>query len=117
MACACKRKGANFQKSTAKDIQKTIDLGEDDVYSCHGGKTEADVKLSAEAKRRYPYHTECKNQKTLRIPSWIRQSEADAATGMEPTVVFKLPGGRKKYIILAFSHWLTLHKFEPIQGC
>lgn len=112
MACYCKRKGKQFEKKIAELIAETIKLGERDVTSSRGGCTEPDIYLSEEAVRRYPYHTECKNQKTVRLPLWIRQAEKECPSKLVPTVVFKLHGSGKQYIVLPFTEWLKLHEKE-----
>ena len=109
MACYCKRKGKDFEKRVAEDIAKTIHLSGRDVMASRGGCTEPDVYLSEEAVKRYPYHTECKNQKTLRVPAWIKQSTEECGK-LTPTVVFKLNGSNKKYIVVPFNKWLELHE-------
>lgn len=37
-------------------------------------------------------HVECKDQAVLRLPTWIRQAEAEAPPGAVPIVVYKLAG-------------------------
>lgn len=105
MACYCKEKGRSFEKAVAEDIREALDLEETDVTHCRGGKTEPDVQLSCRARELYPFHTECKNQKTLRIPAWWRQSK-DEAGKLKPTLVFKIHGSSQKYIMLKLEDWL-----------
>jgi hypothetical protein len=110
LSCYCKRKGKNFEKLVAERIREAIKLGERDVAASRGGCTEPDIYLSEEAAKRYPYHTECKNQKTLRIPGWVKQSTNETPKGQTPTVVFKLHGSGQLYILLPFDEWLKIHE-------
>ncbi len=108
-------KGKALQKRVAWMISQAIGLPVSDVRSCVGGKKEEDVELSQEALRRYPYHTECKNQKNLALPQWLRQAQQECG-GLVPTVVFKQHGSSRLWIVLPLEHWLEKITAESVAG-
>jgi len=106
-----KAKGRQFEKSVARLIAEMLDLPLEDVLASSAGASGIDIQLSDRAKKVYPYHTECKNQKKLSIPAWIRQAEEGvdrAGDGLEPIVVFKQHRNSKKYVVMSFTHLLML---------
>lgn len=105
-----RRKGKSFQREIAKFISSKIGLKEDDVASCVGGKTESDVRLSCEAKKRFPFHVECKNYRrwaASAMKEWLKQSTGEAPTETTPIVVFKFHGESKPYVVLDFEAFLS----------
>lgn len=113
-----KRKGRDFEKYLAERVAETFDLPVTDVWNSRSGRKECDIQLSAAAYEVFPYHIEAKNQRSLSVPAWLRQAEADAATvGSEgrpveatPVVVFKQHGSSRAYAIIDFEVFLGLVK-------
>lgn len=102
-------KGKVFQKAIARVIARRLGLDEGDVRTCLGGVTEADVQMSAEARRRYPFHTECKNYgrwQASHMRAWLEQAAGEAPAGMTPTVVFKFNRDAEPYVALRLSDFL-----------
>jgi hypothetical protein len=99
-------KGKAFESRVARTIAEAIGVHDSDVLNSRGGKTEPDIHLSWHASALYPFHTECKDCKSIRMPAWLRQAEKDAPEGRIPTVVFKLHGNSKIYIAVPFDIWL-----------
>lgn len=102
-------KGKLFQKSIVQLVSKILNIPEEDLHSCVGGKTEPDVKMSTFAQRIFPFHIECKNQKTLHLKSWIKQSEEESADKTS-LVVFKFHGNSTPYVAMRFEEFLEVWK-------
>lgn len=110
-----KNKGKGWEREVAQKIAASIDLPLEDVVNARSGKKECDIQLSTEARRRFPYWIECKNERGARVPAWIRQMEGDLKlarrsgkayrTGM---VVFKQHGDRTPYALVRFDHLLAI---------
>ena len=100
-------KGKLFQKQVVKLISDTLGLSQEDLHSCVGGKTEADIQLSTAARKKFPFHVECKNQKTLHLGKWIKQSESESSP-QESLVVFKFHRNSTPYVVLRFEEFLKI---------
>lgn len=106
-----KVKGKAFERSVAERIAMWLQLPTSDVWAARSGTKENDINLSAAARALWSYWVEAKNQKTLKIPEWIRQAEADAAQlggGRTPVIIFKQHGDSKKYVVLDFETFMDL---------
>lgn len=110
-----KAKGREWERFVGGMIARAIGMDEADIQNSRSGKKESDIQLSGEARRRFPYHVECKNSRTAQVPGWIKQMEADLEfhrkkgtpyrSGM---VVFKEHGNRTPYALIRFDHLLRL---------
>lgn len=79
-AASAKDKGRRLQNWTAAKIGELLGLpvGRDEMIAPREmGQNGTDVRLIGEAKRRFPWAVECKNQETWAIPSWIVQAKAN----------------------------------------
>lgn len=86
-----RRKGKDFQKEVCKLIAQHLGVPEEEVYSCVGGKTEADVKLSERVRKALPFHLECKNYAkwgAAQMRDWIKQAQQECGQN-DWAVVFK----------------------------
>lgn len=102
-------RGRNFEKSTATDIREALGAHEEDVKRTPAAVGGKDIVLHHALRPRFPYAVECKNTKTLAVPSWIEQAEKNAGGDTPiPAIVFKLPKNSKKYVIIPFNHFLAL---------
>ena len=110
-----KQKGKLFEDQIALMVATAIGLPAEDVKRARAGNRESDVQMSVEARRRFPYHLECKNHAVAKIPQWIKQMEEDLAfhrkagtpyrSGM---VVFKEHGNKTPYALIRFDHLLRI---------
>ena len=112
---SAKQKGKIFEDQIAEMLRSFLGMPETDIKRARAGNRESDIQFSDEARRRFPYHIECKNSRTAQVPAWIRQMEADLAhhrkkgipyrSGM---VVFKEHGNKTPYALIRFDHLLRL---------
>lgn len=89
---SAKARGARFEKLMAETIAAWIDMPVSDVLRTRTGAFAADVGFSEEAAKRFPFHVECKDHRTLHIPDWIRQVEAaveQKGNNLTPIVIFR----------------------------
>jgi len=119
---SAKAKGKEFENQIAQMLREALGLPESDIKRARAGNRESDIQLSDEARRRFPYHIECKNSRTAQVPAWIKQMESDLAlhrkkgtpyrSGM---VVFKEHGNKTPYALIRFDHLLRplLGRGEP----
>lgn len=110
-----KAKGKDFENQIAEMLRSFLGVPETDIKRARAGNRESDIQFSDEARRRFPYHIECKNSRTAQVPAWIKQMETDLAhhrrngipyrSGM---VVFKEHGNKTPYALIRFDHLLRL---------
>ena len=110
-----KQKGKDFENQIAEMLRSFLGVPETDIKRARAGNRESDIQFSDEARRRFPYHIECKNSRTAQVPAWIKQMETDLAhhrrngilyrSGM---VVFKEHGNKTPYALIRFDHLLRL---------
>lgn len=104
-----KARGANFEKLTADAIAAYTGLPASDVFRTRTRHHGVDIGLSEQARRLFPFSVECKDQKTIKMPEWIRQAAENAIDGMPPIVIFKLPrNARNLYVTLDFDVFMRL---------
>lgn len=110
-----KSKGKGWEREVAALVAEALGLPLEDIYNARSGRKECDIQLSSEARRKFPFYLECKNEKNARVPAWIKQMEGDLTlarkagkayrTGM---VVFKQHGDRTPYALIRFDHFLSI---------
>lgn len=91
-ARSAKNKGRKFQNEVAARISTLIDIpwGQDElVASRNMGINGVDIILIGEAKKRFPWSVECKNDKSFNLRSWIQQAQENILPETDWVVFFK----------------------------
>lgn len=81
-----KAKGRLLQNCIAEKISKVIGIecGKDcDIQGREMGQSGTDIKLYGEAKEKFPFSVETKNQQTWSFPSWIKQAKFNQQEGTD----------------------------------
>lgn len=105
---SAKAKGRRLQNEVARCIRRVFGLSERDVRPAVMGANGADIKLSDEAARVFPYAIECKNTERLNIWSAIAQAEAHAQReNLRPLVIFTR-NRAEVYVCVELGHFLQL---------
>ena len=89
---SAKSKGRNFQKDIAKRISLLIGLphGKDEVIESRPmGQSGVDVRLTADAKDRFPWSVEVKAQEKVNIWKAIKQAKENQMSGTDWIVFLK----------------------------
>ncbi len=86
-----KAKGKRLQKAICQLILKYFpDLKKEEVISRRMGRKGEDIILSKNAKNKFPYAIECKNQERLKY-LWECYSQSEAnSSNLEPLVILKI---------------------------
>ena len=53
------------------------------------GEGGVDIKMGKDAKEKFPFDIECKNQENWSIPAWWKQTTANTENGRKPLLVIK----------------------------
>jgi hypothetical protein len=110
LGSSARAKGKLLQVRLARALAYVTGLSENDFYSARSGTKEVDVRLSTEAKRRWPIHAECKNQRRVDLPGWWRQARSDSqvlGTGL-PALCLKLHGTTMPLVVISLDDFLGL---------
>lgn len=89
---SAKAKGRNLQKWTCEKISEILNLpwGKDElIASREASQTGTDIRLIGEAKERFPFSVECKNQETWALPAWIKQAQDNQMEGTDWLLIIK----------------------------
>jgi hypothetical protein len=89
-ASSKKAKGRRLQQEVAQKISEAIGLpcGQDQPIESRGmSQNGVDIRLDSEARKRFPYSVECKNQETWSLPAWIKQAQENQMDGTDWMVV------------------------------
>jgi len=81
-----KEKAKRLQKYVAYKVAELTGLpcGKDcSIESRQMGETGPDVRLDMEARKRFPFTVECKNQETWSVPAAIKQCQANLYDGTD----------------------------------
>lgn len=106
---SARAKGKFLERVVGRVLAYVTGLAEEDFHHSVRGIRSPDIRLSKEARKRWPLHTECKNHKQLNVTAWWRQAVRDASSvGLPPCLVFKLHGQREPLVLLSLTDFLNL---------
>jgi len=112
-----KNKGKRLQKLVAELISNLIDMecGPDcPIESRQMGQNGPDIRLDQEARKRFPFTVECKNQENWGVPAAIKQAQANCYADTDWLLV--LAKNRTKPVVVldceAFFQILTKLKVK-----
>ena len=106
---SAKAKGRRLQQYVADAVRSVLRLHAPDVQPAIMGESGMDIKLSMEARRHFPYATECKNVQRLNVWAALKQCEENAKDGLSPLLVFS----RNRdgvYCVVTLEHLLELRR-------
>jgi len=65
----------------------------------------------------FPFSVECKNQKALSVPAWLKQAKDDCPEGKMPLLIFHLPRDNDEYVCLTLADFTNLVKEYVTESC
>ena len=89
---SAKAKGRSLQQWTCQQISDLLGLpwGKDElIASREGAQSGTDVRLVGEAKERFPFSVECKNQEAWSVLPWVTQARTNQTPGTDWLLVMK----------------------------
>jgi Holliday junction resolvase len=103
-----KRKGNAYENKIAKRLSETLGVelrrnpGSGNMENWKGDI----VAIHDKDRISFPWCIELKNQKTLKIPAWIRQVEEEAQEmSKKPVLIFHLHGTSEEYAVVRLEDW------------
>lgn len=109
---SAKSKGRNFQYEVCQMIADAFFFKYDQhdpdclIHSNEMGQSGVDIILRGEARKRFPFSVECKNQESLKITEWVEQAQHNQAEGTQWAVVFKKKSLKNPLVLLDFKSFL-----------
>lgn len=110
-----KKKGNSYELKIAKRLTEDLGVNIRRVPSSGGMvRWKGDIVPVEDIDRiKFPWCIELKNQKTLKIPAWIKQTEEEAQEmEKKPVLIFHLHGTSKEYAVIPLEDWVTFAKGE-----
>jgi len=113
------RKGPNYELVISHKIADFFALDREDdiprVPNSGGLKEKGDLHKSARLKEFFPFHIECKNQKTVRLWSFMDDSEGDAPEGDLPIVILHRHKTSKDYVVIGLEDFMRFIKESHVR--
>ena len=109
-----KAKGRRLQNWVRDSLRGLfLTLTDDDIRVAIMGETGADVKLSADAKKLFPYDIECKNTERMTTLYNYYEQAISHETGGEPLLIVKM-NHKKPLAIMDAEHFIKVVSCRPI---
>lgn len=103
-----KQKGNRYENKVAKRLTETLGVELRRVPSSGGMEQwRGDIVAVDDMDRiNFPWCIELKNQKKLKLPQWLRQTEEEAEEMKKrPVLIFHLHGSSKEYAVIPLKEW------------
>ena len=105
---SAKAKGRKLQQWFAQLMVDTLKLHEEDLESRPMGSQGEDIIMGREAREKFAYSIECKNQEAVNV--WKAYEQAsENCKGYEPLVVIKR-NRHKPLVLVDAEHFVDLHR-------
>ena len=102
-----KEKGNRFERACAKEINNVSPTANGRRTPLSGGMDfKGDIIVINQNSIYKEWCFECKDQKTITLPAWIKQSEKDCPTSKQPIIIYNFKG--QKRVDFRFNDWLGL---------
>ena len=105
---SAKAKGRRLQQWFRDLLINKLDIHPDDVESRSMGAGGEDLIMARDARQKFPYSIECKNQEKINIWESYEQSKQNSKT-YEPIVVMKR-NNSKPLVLVDAEYFVSLHK-------
>lgn len=105
---SAKCKGRSEERERLEDIQKFLELSNEDIQQVAASVPGTDIKqISKKAFEIFPYSIEVKRQEKLSIPQWWEQTVNNCQENTRPALVFR-QSHKQPLVILEWYHFLEL---------
>ena len=105
---SAKAKGRRLQQWFRDLLIKTLNIHEEDIESRSMGAGGEDLIMARDARQKFPYSIECKNQEKINLWESYEQAKQNSKT-YEPIVVMKR-NNSKPLVLVDAEYFVSLHK-------
>ena len=112
---SAKAKGRRLQQKFMQLLIEKLDIDPEDIESRSMGAGGEDLIMSRDARHKFPYSVECKNQEMLNI--WSAWEQANSNRGIyEPIIVIKRNGTAPLVVLDAENFLEYVKEFNNVTG-
>ena len=101
---SAKAKGRRFQQWVRDQLIEQLDVHPEDIESRSMGAGGEDLIMARDARQKFPYSVECKNQEKLNV--WDAYAQAEANSGDHQPIVFIKKNGKKPLVVIDAEHFI-----------
>ena len=101
---SAKAKGRKLQQWVRNQLIEQLDVHPEDIESRSMGAGGEDLIMARDARKKFPYSIECKNQEKLNI--WDAYEQASSNSGNHEPIVFIKKNGKKPLVVLSATHFI-----------
>ena len=107
---SAKAKGRRLQQWVRDKLIETLNVHPEDVESRSMGAGGEDLIMARDARQKFPFSVECKNQEKLNV--WDAYDQACANSGdYEPILIMK-KNGKKPLVVLDAENFIRSQRHE-----
>lgn len=103
-----------FEKEVADKIKEAFNLNDEDLRITVGSETGADIKLSAKAKKKFPFSIECKRRASLDTLYGFYEQASKHYPDLIPAVVLRADR-KEPLMIISLDYLLTILSDKTIK--
>ena len=104
---SAKAKGRRLQQWFRDLLIKTLNIHEEDIESRSMGAGGEDLIMARDARQKFPYSIECKNQESLNV--WKSYEKAESNSGDYEPVVFIKRNNNNPFVVVDAEYFVRLH--------
>ena len=105
---SAKAKGRRLQQWIRDQLIEHLMVSEEDVESRSMGASGEDLIMAKEARRKFPYSIECKNQEKINV--WSAYDQATENSGNYTPIVVIKRNRSKPLVVIDAESFIDLHK-------
>ena len=102
---SAKAKGRKLQQWVRDQLIEHRNIHPEDIESRSMGAGGEDLIMARDARQKFPYSIECKNQEKLNI--WDAHTQAQANSGDHAPIVFIKKNGKKPLAVVDAEHFIN----------
>ena len=101
---SAKAKGRKLQQWVRDQLIENCNIHPEDIESRSMGAGGEDLIMARDARQKFPYSIECKNQEKLNV--WDAYAQAEANSGNHEPILFIKKNGKKPLVVLSAEHFI-----------
>ena len=101
---SAKAKGRKLQQWVRNQLIEQLDVHPEDIESRSMGAGGEDLIMARDARKKFPYSIECKNQEKLNV--WDAYEQASSNSVNHDPIVFIKKNGKEPLVVLSATHFI-----------
>ena len=105
---SAKAKGRRLQQWVRDKLIEQLNVHPEDIESRSMGAGGEDLIMARDARQKFPFSVECKNQEKLNV--WDAYDQACANSGDYEPIVFIKKNGKKPLVVIDAEYYIQIFK-------